>query len=84
MYIYCTRVSKLERKESNCVRKGIKGIELGWGHGGKTKCTDFKIVKNGDPADFIHCGKCKFPPLIAYQTRTRLKQTDYPILVPSD
>ena len=66
VYIYYTRVSKLERKESNCVERGIKGTELGLGHGGKTKCTDFKIDKNGDPADFIHCGKCKFPTLIAY------------------
>ena len=77
VYIYYTRVSELKGKESNCVRKGIK-IELGWGHGGKTKCTDFKIDKNLDPADFIHCGKCKFPILIAYRTRTRIKQTDYP------
>jgi len=36
----------------------------------------FKREENGDPAVSIHCGKCKFPTPIAYQTRTRLKQTD--------
>ena len=38
----------------------------------------FKRDKNGDPAVSIHRGKCKFPTPIAYQTHTRLKQTDYP------
>ena len=38
----------------------------------------FKRNKNGDPAVSTHRGKCKFPTPIAYQTRTRLKQTDYP------
>ena len=76
VYIYYTRVSKLEGKESNCVRMGIKGVGGGVGggvgvkggrdHGGTTICTDFKRDKNGDPADSIHCGKCKFPTLIAY------------------
>ena len=36
----------------------------------------FKRDKNGDPAVSIHRGKCKFPTLIAFRTRTRLKQTD--------
>ena len=38
----------------------------------------FKRNKNGDPAVSTHHGKCKFPTPIAYQTCTRLKQTDYP------
>ena len=39
MYIYYTRVSKLEGKESNCVRMGIKGIGggVGGGVGGKRR-----------------------------------------------
>ena len=41
----------------------------------------FKKDKNGDPAVSIHHGKCKFPTPIAHQTRTRLKQTDYPFMI---
>ena len=45
----------------------------------------FKRDKNGDPAVFIHRGKCKLPTPIAYQTRTKLKQTDYAkFLIKSD
>ena len=37
-----------------------------------------QIQEGQDPAGSIHYGKGKFPILIAYRTRTRLKQTDYP------